>query len=77
MTHTKEKAVYKMISAKLAREQAQENEIKLLKGKIETLIKKAISNGRTKVTLTGQIPACIVEELEQNGFHVQNGMIKW
>lgn len=66
-----------MISAKQAREQAQENKIKLLRSEIETLIKKASAKGRTKTTISGQIPACIVEELEQNGFRVQNGLIEW
>lgn len=66
-----------MISAKQARQQAQENKIKLLRSEIETLIKKASAKGRTKTTISGQIPACIVEELEQNGFRIQNGLIEW
>lgn len=66
-----------MINAKQAREQAQENKIKLLRSDIESAIKKAISKGRTKTTISCMIPACIVEELEQNGFRINNGSIEW
>ena len=66
-----------MINAKQAREQAQENKVKLLRTDIETAIKKAISKGRTKTTISGQIPACIIAELEQNGFRINNGSIEW
>ena len=56
----------------------RKNKIKLLRTDIETAIKKAIfTKGRTKTTISGQIPACIVEELQNNGFRINNGSIEW
>lgn len=66
-----------MISAKQAREQSNENKIRLRRAEIEKAIRKAVENGRSKVTVSGQIPACIIEELQQNGFRFNNGVIEW
>ena len=66
-----------MISAKQAREKADENKIRLRRVEIEKAIKKAVENGRDKVTITGQIPACIILELQENGFRTNNGLIEW
>lgn len=66
-----------MISAKEARKQTDANKVDLIRKHIEDLIKKAFSKGRDSITITGQIPACIVSELEENGFVVSNNMIKW
>ena len=66
-----------MISAKEARKQTDANKVDSIRKHIEELIKKAISKGRDSITTTGQIPACIVSELEENGFVVSNNMIKW
>ena len=43
----------------------------------DNAIKKAVENGRDKVTITGQIPACIILELQENGFRTNNGLIEW
>lgn len=69
--------VLQMISAKQAREQSDENKIRLRRAEIEKAIKKAVENGRNKVTITGQIPACIILELQENGFRTNNGLIEW
>ena len=66
-----------MISAKQAREQSDENKIRLRCAEIEKAIKKAVENGRNKVTISGQIPACIILELQENGFQTNNGLIEW
>lgn len=66
-----------MISAKQAREQTAENKTKIIRNEIESLIRKAIAKGKDKVTYSGQIPACIIEELKENGFSISNGLIKW
>ena len=66
-----------MISAKQAREQSDKNKIRLRRAEIEKAIKKAVENGRNKVTISGQIPACIILELQENGFRTNNGLIEW
>ncbi len=66
-----------MISAKQAREKADENKIRLRREEIDKAIRKAVENGRDKVTITGQIPACIILELQENGFRTNNGLIEW
>ena len=66
-----------MIKAEQMREIAEENKIKLLKADIESAIRKASAKGRTKTTITGQIPACIIAELKENGFQFNNGIIEW
>ena len=66
-----------MITAKWAREQTEEYKIKIIRDEIESEIRKAVSKGREKITITGNIPACIISELESNGFTISNGLIKW
>lgn len=66
-----------MISAKQAREQAEISRIEIIRKEIEEEIRKAISKGREKITVSKQIPDCIIEELEENGFSFSNGLIKW
>lgn len=66
-----------MINAEQMREIAEENKIKLLRADIESNIRKASAKGRTKITISGQIPACIIEELQQNGFRFNNGIVEW
>jgi acetylglutamate kinase len=66
-----------MISAKQAREKTDENKIRLRREEIDKAIRKAVENGRDKVTITGQIPACIILELQENGFRTNNGLIEW
>lgn len=69
--------VLQMISAKQAREKTDENKIRLRREEIDKAIRKAVENGRDKVTITGQIPACIILELQENGFRTNNGLIEW
>lgn len=66
-----------MINAEQMRKIAEENKIKLLRADIESNIRKASTKGRTKITISGQIPACIIEELQQNGFQFNNGIVEW
>lgn len=66
-----------MISAKQAKEQSEKSRIEIMRKEIDAEIRKAVAKGREKITVSGNIPACIIEELEENGFTFQNGLIKW
>ena len=66
-----------MISAKIARRMTEKKQLDAVRNEIEVSITKAIDKGRDKIVYTGVIPACIVSELEENGYIIVNNVIKW
>lgn len=71
----------KMISAKQAKEQSENNKVKRQIDEIEKSIKKAIGLGRTQIFVTGELLKETLETLKESDYCVkrqQNGnKISW
>jgi hypothetical protein len=66
-----------MINAKEARKKSEINATILISKEIEENIKKAIAKGRTQCTFCGTLPQELITTLEDNGYTLSNGLIKW
>ncbi len=67
-----------MLSAKEAKERAEQMRVANFRKEIEKLIKHNIDKGRDEAKISGRIPAEIVLELMENGYSVeeQKGLTK-
>jgi hypothetical protein len=66
-----------MIDAKTCREQSDKNKVNLMRKGIEQKIRNAVVKGRTKLNFTGGLPEELLQELNEAGFKVGNGIIEW
>ena len=57
-----------MLDAKIARKQADENDIKNRQEHVEKLISKAVKDGKTYCFVTGEVADKILEELDKHGY---------